>query len=368
MNTYTYIDRMLPIPATIAVSTAMHVMLAGLANKAVDTSKQEESLKVQEQVVITIAISLAALFVPFLSYLLKRSVSNNGIMTRLLWNIAFAINVYTVSIPGRFDGQTSGVVDKKTGKTTVSNDFKAWETVFAPAGYAFAIWGVIYLGEFLLSSYTLLIGKPIDVIKNALPYWIAGNLFQSLWCFAFRPKFINKLYIPASLLLAAASSLFLCHNTLTNSIKDIIISEGKTIYTKSRTNALLLHKIGLCFFRFPIALHAGWLLAASCLNFNAWVTVSKFDFIKQIQIALTSSYLATLIYSIITIISGDPFISLTGAWAIGAIAYQTNNKSKLKFTLQQKNDLVNTELNCRNFLLSLSVAVFLFGLRKYNFF
>ena len=104
----------------------------------------------------------------------------------------------------------------------------------------------IYIGAF---------GGPMSSIKKATPYWIAGNLFQSLWCFVFRPLFINSLWLPASQLLLGAVSFNFLHESLTNSI----MSEDNA---KAR---IILYLI-----RFPMSLHGSWLCGATLLNLNSW--------------------------------------------------------------------------------------------------
>ena len=90
-----------------------------------------------------------------------------------------------------------------------------WKSAFAPSGWAFAIWGIIYLGELLTTLYiafapsgwngdhtaiTKVMKKPgaffgaylattevvdpgapcgfLEGVKRASIFWAAGNLFQ----------------------------------------------------------------------------------------------------------------------------------------------------------------------------------------------
>lgn len=140
---------------------------------------------------------------------------------KLIWVAAFACNLYTVGLPGRFDGQAAQASQaaKAGGKTSNSKEFNAWKTVFQPAGWAFAIWGIIYLGETIGTLYVAAVGRPAEALKTALPYWVAGNLFQSLWCFAFRERFRRRLYLPASLLFLAGCSFAAAQRALTEAIK-----------------------------------------------------------------------------------------------------------------------------------------------------
>ena len=48
----------------------------------------------------------------------------------------FLINLGSVSLPGRFDSDVNP-----------ESMVFPWPTLVSPAGFAFAIWGVIYLGE-----------------------------------------------------------------------------------------------------------------------------------------------------------------------------------------------------------------------------
>lgn len=260
------------------------------------------------------AIGILTLLVPLIAKELSGRVHNwSPIATRFLWVVSFIVNVVTVSIPGRFDGLA--IEAEKRGDKN-GPKFKGgipWTPVFAPAGWAFAIWACIYLGESIVTSYVGLFGNSVALLlKKALPWWMAGNLLQSLWCGSFRPEFSNHLYVPASLLVLAAGSFIGCHNQITQHID-------------AETN--LAHKIGLLLFRFPVTLHLGWLCAASLLNLNGWAARMKLAMGSQVALAGLSSYLAFLLGASLTLLRGDPFVALTFAWALKAVAVQTLSKS-----------------------------------------
>lgn len=216
---------------------------------------------------------------------------------RYSWVIAFILNCICVSIPGRFDGQM------EDGRIAV-----VWRTLFAPSGWAFAIWGVIYLGELLASTGIAFLGN--SSVRKASVFWLAGNLFQCLWCFAFRPQFKQALWLPSLLLALGAVSFGSSHRELT-------LQLAQAPDTWSRVALLLL--------RFPIALHTGWLAAAALLNLNGWVAVSNVSLDKQLAIATASAYLATALGFAYTLYSGDSFVGFTVAWALAALADKTAN-------------------------------------------
>lgn len=249
---------------------------------------------------------------------------------KLVWVSAFLVNMITVSIPGRFDGEV---------KTDTNSPF-FWKTLIAPAGYAFAIWGVIYLGEIILSAFVGVIGKPVAVFKRATPFWIACNLFQSIWCLTFRPKFFYHLWVPASQLALAALSQSFAHLEITDAI----------LIESSLTKRALLHLL-----RFPITLHTGWLTAASLLNFNCWAAVSKVAMGSQIALTAGSAYFATAAGLWLTYQRNDPFVALTIAWALWAIAHQTKTKCEVDVPDVVKEALSTTESILAKLLIAAAV-------------
>jgi len=269
---------------------------------------------------------------PALIYYFRQMIFNKFPWSyKVAWVIAFLCNIITVSVPGRFDG----VADADTNI--------GWETVFAPAGYAFAIWGVIYLGELLITIYTGSYGHPVSPLRDAVIWWTLGNLFQSLWCAAFRPIFKSVLWMPSILLALAAFSFFKVHNVLTSSILDA----SQPLWTR----------LGLTAFRAPISLHTGWLAAASLLNLNGWAAVSKISMDSQVKLAFASSYLAFGLALTTAIWQRDPLVALTVAWALGAIAYQTREKSKLNLPVETKKALYQTESFLAKALVSAAVGI-----------
>ena len=275
----------------------------------------EKAVPYVELSIITIATALVPIGINYF----KAYVEKIPWLYRLAWGLAFLLNVATVSIPGRFDDQQSN------GNKGIAS----WKTVFAPAPYAFAIWGVIYLGELLLTIYSGLIGTPVQALRRASTFWIAGNMFQSLWCSCFRPKFRSALWLPSTHLALAALSFYM--------VNAAIFSGLNKSHFFSQENMLLL------VLRAPIALHAGWLSAATLLNLNAWASVSLLPIGKQIGLAFASSYFAFAVGVIMTFWLADPLIPLTLAWALEAVAYETRTNCQVNLSQETKEALFFTE-------------------------
>lgn len=275
--------------------------------------------------VVTVALALAPLghflhqnvMLPNIS----KPLGNTALGMRLVWFVAFAINLWSVWSPGRFDGRNSPV---------------PWDTIFAPSGWAFAIWGIIFSGEILVTLWVSLFSQALGsasttrTLMRSVSGWMCANLFQSLWCAAFRPAFINALWLPWSLLALAATSLSFTHLYLTRAIRDLPpvanIFQSTDISGFVRS-PLLWNRLGLLALRFPISLHTAWLTAASLLNLNGWAAVQRISLGRQTCLAIVSTTLATILGTVITVRRGDPMIGLTFAWAIAAISSNTQSKN-----------------------------------------
>ena len=117
-------------------------------------------------------------------------------------SLAFAANAVAVSVPQRIDSRVDVGANGKPTYTTA----RKFKPVLQPAPWAFAIWGAIYLSEFVFLLLLLLGSSPISP-EIAVP-WIVAHLSQALWCFAFVPSLErNHLYLSAMLLGAVATSM-----------------------------------------------------------------------------------------------------------------------------------------------------------------
>lgn len=256
--------------------------------------------------VVFLALGLT---VPFIGLYAEKLISKHPSAFRWVWLGAFLSNIISVSIPGRFDQL------QQAGKP-----WQPWKTLFEPAGWAFAIWGVIYISEFLLTGYATLSGAPAEVFRNAAPFWLAGNLFQSLWCLTFRPEFRSGLWLPASFLAGGAASILSAHRVFTQVIM--------TLGPQHATNEKLL----LLACRFPLALHGTWLAAATLLNTNGWAAIGPTTQPFQLALAFTSAFIAFAIAGVVTWQTKDVFIAATAAWALAALADRAMTKSEDKDT------------------------------------
>ena len=94
--------------------------------------------------------------------------------------LALAINVVAVAIDGRFDSEN--LLDSEGQMTMLP-----WPTLLSPAGFAFAIWGLIYVGELAGLAVVLRTGGADDVggaaimqvVRASNTAWLAANCAQA---------------------------------------------------------------------------------------------------------------------------------------------------------------------------------------------
>lgn len=96
---------------------------------------------------------------------------------------------------------------------------KLYETMITPAGWAFSIWGLIYLGEFLGIIYLWNCNRfeLTELFFSGGPRYIAlAFLYQILWCVIFAKEFL----IYATILLGYLSWELLCGLNVFSSYED----------------------------------------------------------------------------------------------------------------------------------------------------
>ena len=103
-----------------------------------------DSIMTSRMATIAIVVGVAASVLVATRTIAPTSSPSSAVLFQVL---GLGINVITVSIPGRFDSDVEAT----------SNMAFPWPTLLAPAGYAFAIWGVIYVGE-VMGLLVLLFG------------------------------------------------------------------------------------------------------------------------------------------------------------------------------------------------------------------
>mmetsp|Transcript_21506 Transcript_21506/g.35970 ORF Transcript_21506/g.35970 Transcript_21506/m.35970 type:complete len:381 (+) Transcript_21506:157-1299(+) len=234
-----------------------------------------------------------------------------------VWQVAnaaaFCVNVWSVSSGGRID---SSYADK--GGVPPTDEYRSLVT---PSGWAFAIWGVIYLAESVFMVVQMFpFMSEVAWLAEVSPWFIAANVFQSLWCAAFRDwaRPSSVFWISAAMLTSTALAL----------------GGAQAVYTRAGVIAVSSWAtFGLrALVQFPLSLHFGWTTAAAIVNWNSYFAVlyrDKHISLKtQVRAAFGSIHLAYIGGAALAVFRGDFLYSLTIAWALRAIEADKGRKAQ----------------------------------------
>lgn len=283
--------------------------------------------------------------------------------------LAFAVNALIIGAFPRLD-----------------SDPNALQTVnyVSPAPYAFLIWAVIYISEFLFVIWQWFAREEHFVMKwtpSFSPWWCAGNLFQVAWGLSFTPAFDTKAlgWIPAVALTCTAASLSKAHGYVTDHAakeKHGFIGAALEQHAKNAAKAELEREApnytpgplkvflpcfgaigtvalfmpcfpkqaadklrpvfrtldddsGHLFFLVPVALHFGWTTAASLVGWNLYVASLEASTSLKLLAACLSVLLATVVGARVTISRKSGLYGATIAWALFAVATETRTSERL---------------------------------------
>lgn len=121
----------------------------------------------------------------------------------------------------------------------------SYPVLFTPAGYVFAIWGLIYLSLIGFAIYQILPSQQKNPLINRIGGWfIAANLFNGIWIFAWHYGLI-----PLSMLVMIG---------LLISLLAIYLRLGIGVQETSPADRALIH--------FPFSLYLGWISVATIAN------------------------------------------------------------------------------------------------------
>jgi hypothetical protein len=212
---------------------------------------------------------------------------------QLLNILFFAITIYFnyASSAGVFNDTTQSVMSAK------------YQTLFTPAGYAFSIWGIIYLlllGFIIYQSRSLFVKVRDDAFVLNTGWWfILSCIANSVWCYLFVCDLILLSTVVIFFMLFCLVQIVL-RNSM--ELKDEPISV-------------------IVFLWWPFVIYSGWLTVACIANVTVYLTKIGWDgwgITSQLWTLLMIG-VATLVNLIITWKRNMREFALVGAWALIAI-------------------------------------------------
>ncbi|TXD82785.1 tryptophan-rich sensory protein [Subsaximicrobium wynnwilliamsii] len=189
----------------------------------------------------------------------------------------------------------------------VSNDMKS---LFTPAGYAFAIWGFIYL---LLIGFIVYQGRSLfvkvrddDFVLRIGWTFVISCVANSAWVFCFLYGYTGLSCVFIFLLLL--------------SLLKIVIDNSMELWDAPMSV--------IAFLWWPFVFYSGWVTVASIANVSAYLVKTGWDGfgISAVTWTLIMIGVALIVNLAITWKRNMREFALVGAWALVAIAYANYEK------------------------------------------
>lgn len=203
-----------------------------------------------------------------------------------------------LSNTGIFNGNTMATVSAR------------YQNYFTPAGYAFAIWGLIYIGllAFVIYQARGLFKKTDDgwPVPEIGWWFVVSCAANSMWVFAWLYDYIGLSVIIMIVLLLALIKIIL--------------------KTRMELDNLPLKKIA--FVWWPFCLYSGWITVALVADIAAWLTKIHWNGfgLSGISWAVIMIIVAGIINLIVTWNRNMREYALVGSWALVAIAVANWNE------------------------------------------
>ena len=208
--------------------------------------------------------------------------------------IAFAITIY-------FNYASSAGVFNNTTQADMS---AAYQNLFTPAGYAFAIWGLIYLlllGFIVYQARSLFTTVRDDAFVLKTGWWfVLSCAANSLWCY---------LFVSEMLLASVFVIFFLLFCLLKIVVNNRMELDDKPISV-------------IVFLWWPFVIYSGWLTVACIANVSLYLVKLEWNGfgISPTLWTLFMIGIATSINLLVTWRRNMREFALVGAWALVAIA------------------------------------------------
>jgi benzodiazapine receptor len=191
-----------------------------------------------------------------------------------------------------------------SGKFPTNSELSAkYQTLVTPAGYAFAIWGIIFTAQLIWAvaqMFPKYRSKEL-VVHGVGYYYVAVCLAQIIWTITFTTEQITL-------------SLF--------AMLSILAALLKIITTTSKMTAETTGQYWLC--KFPFEIHAGWIMAASLVNANvvlvAWNTSANTQ--------VTAGWVSLVLLAVATVyftFGSQYVVPVVLAWASYAISVELSS-------------------------------------------
>lgn len=186
---------------------------------------------------------------------------------------------------------------------TVGSLSAEYENLFTPAGYAFSIWGIIFISLFAQSiffvSRAFSASKDSDFLSQVGPYLILANIGNGLWLYMWLMEYTG---ISVVVMLGILASLVI-----------VILNTNMERWDAPRPTIFFLW--------WPIALYSGWIAVATIANISAYLAKAGWDGgLSEITWTVIMIVIAVLLNLFMIATRNLREFASVGVWALIAIA------------------------------------------------
>ena len=191
----------------------------------------------------------------------------------------------------------------------VSDMSNKYSNLFTPAGYAFAIWGIIFIALLIFAGYqiyrTFVRKQTFKFISQSGLWFAVANVANGLWVV----MWLNDYTLVSVVIMLVI--LFSLIKIVVNTNMERWRAPGKTIV----------------FGWWPISVYAGWITVATIANITAYLSKIGWNggFLSPIDWAIVMIVIATLLNLLLIYTRGMREFALVGVWALIAIYVRHQN-------------------------------------------
>jgi len=132
-----------------------------------------------------------------------------------------------------------------------------YQTLVTPAGFTFAIWGIIFISQAVFTIFQMLPAyRSNKLVQDGVSYWyFIACIFQSAWSFAFGYEIIWLSAIIMFSILVSLVNIVTRQSAIQSSPQD----SNKEFWL----------------YKFPFSLHCGWIATAFAVNINVFIVAQN---------------------------------------------------------------------------------------------
>ncbi len=210
--------------------------------------------------------------------------------------------LFTIGI--NYYSQMYGINGNRVGEMS-----ERYQNLFTPAGYAFAIWGIIFFALILFSGYqiyrTIIHKRTFDFISQSGLWFALGTVATGLWVIVW---LYNYTFISVLVMLLILFSLI-----------KVVVNTNMELWQAPRKT--------IVFGWWPISIFTGWIAVATIANISAYLSKIGWDGgpLTAATWAILMIVIATVLNLILIFTRGMREFALVGVWALYAIYVRHQN-------------------------------------------